>query len=338
MGHSLVSALTKLSFGTLIHHRGEDPWVIYWEGFYYYCRDYDDRMILVHKARRLEDIGKNEQVVWSDPLGTSVAEVWAPELHRIDNKWYIYFTKGKDDAHRMYVLEGLTDDPQGEYVLKGKISDTTDQWAIDGTPVNWKGKWYFVWSGYDNTINRIQNLYIAKMKNPLEIFGERVCISVPEYDWEKIGSPEWPHINEGPQALAHNDKLFIIYSASHSLTDDYCLGQLTLVGADPLKPSSWVKKPEPVFAKSGTIFGPGHASFIEKPDGTDWIVYHATPASNAGWDARLLRAQQFAWNKDGSPNFGKPRALKEIKIVEHLKTHSRRITSSKIGIKLSGRT
>ena len=338
MGHSLVSALTKLSFGTLITHRGEDPWVIYWNGYYYYCRDFDDRMIMVNKARRLEDIGKDEHIVWSDPAGTSEAEVWAPELHRIGGKWYIYFTKGKDETHRMYVLEGLTDDPQGEYILRDKITDSSDQWAIDGTPVKWKDKWYFIWSGWENATNKIQNLYIAKMKNALEISGERVCISVPEHDWEKIGSPTWPHINEGPQALEHNGKLFIIYSASHSLTDDYCLGQLTLVGDNPMEPSSWVKKKEPVFAKSGTIFGPGHASFIEKPDGTDWIVYHATKKSNAGWDARLLRAQQFTWNKDGSPNFGKPRALKEIRIVEQLKTHTRKITNSKIGVKLSGRS
>lgn len=323
----LSSKLPVKSFRTLLTPRGEDPWVIYWKGYYYYCREYDDRMIMVNKARRLEDIGKKNHIVWTDPGGTAGAEVWAPELHRIDGKWYIYFTKGKHQNHRMYVLEGLTDDPQGTYKFKGKISDTSDQWAIDGTVFSWKGAWYFAWSGWENKNNKTQNLYIARMKDPLKLVGKRVCISRPVYEWEKMGAPTWPHVNEGPQALEHEDRLFIIYSASHSWTDDYCLGQLSLVGDDPLLPTSWIKTPRPVFRKAGSIYGPGHASFIEKPDGTDWIIYHATDTSEPGWDARVLRAQPFWWKKDGSPNFGKPKTLKTISIYEQFNLRRKKLFS-----------
>jgi GH43 family beta-xylosidase len=310
------ATLSKLSRSTMISERGEDPWVIFWEGNYYYCRDYDDCKIMVNKGRRLEDIGQDNHIVWEDPVGNSDAEVWAPELHRIDGTWYIYFTRGKDENHRMYVLEGLSDDPQGEYVFRGQMEEPSNQWAIDTTVFQWQGKWYCAWSGWETPTNKIQNLYIAPMSSPMQISGERVCISRPVYEWEKQGDGIWPHINEGPQALEHNGKMFIIYSASHSLTDDYCLGQLALVGDDPLLPTSWVKHPRPVFHKDGTVYGPGHASFIEKPDGTDWIVYHSTKVSNGGWDARLLRAQQFHWNADGSPNFGKPRLTKATRITE----------------------
>lgn len=317
--YPLNAELPKLSLRNLIHHRGEDPWVIYWEGNFYYTREYDDRQIMVHKASRLDGIGQPGELVWDDPVGTAEAEVWAPELHRLEGKWYIYFTRGKDEQHRMYVLEGTSDDPQGDYILKNKMTDPSDQWAIDGTIMYLSDKHYFVWSGWENETDKTQNLYIAPMSNPWTVSGERVCISRPEYDWEKFGAPDWPHINEGPQLLEKNGNIFIIYSASHSLTDDYCLGQLRFTGKDPLDPAAWTKKPEPVFRKSGSIFGPGHASFIEQPDGSDWIIYHSTMKSNAGWDARVLRAQRFTWHPDGSPNFGKPRAMKEIKIVEDIK-------------------
>jgi GH43 family beta-xylosidase len=312
---------------TLISERGEDPWVIFYEGFYYYCRDFEDRMIMVNRAKRLEDIGKEQHIIWEAPEGTSEAEVWAPELHRIHGKWYIYFTMGKGDDHRMYILEGLSDDPQGEYKFLGQLKEPSNQWAIDATVFEWKNKWYCAWSGYEEPDNRIQNIYIARMSSPTTIETDRVCISRPIYEWEKQGAGIWPHINEGPQALEHGGKLFIIYSASHSLTDDYCLGQLELAGEDPLLPTSWVKKPTPVFAKNGSIYGPGHASFIEKPDGTDWIVYHSTKTSAEGrtdlgdawWDSRILRAQQFYWHKDGSPDFGKPRLYKETRIIENFR-------------------
>ncbi len=106
--------------------------------------------------------------------------------------------------------------------------------------------------------------------------------------------------------LKKDGKIHIIYSASGSWTNDYCLGQLTLNGDDVLKKESWVKKDTPVFSKTSEVFGPGHASFVPSPDGAeDWIVYHAAKYSGSGWD-RNIRAQKFTWNADSSPNFGIP--------------------------------
>jgi len=69
--------------------------------------------------------------------------------------------------------------------------------------------------------------------------------------------------------------LFIIYSASGSWGDNYCLGQLTWTGGDVLDPKSWVKKANPVFSGTNQVISPGHASFVKSLDGSeDWIVYH----------------------------------------------------------------
>lgn len=133
--------------------------------------------------------------------------------------------------------------------------------------------------------------------------GSRVMISSPEYDWELNGHPR---INEGLEVLMREGRVFIIYSASGSWTDDYCLGQLELVGDYPLRASSWKKKETPVFARTKDVFGPGHASFVKSPDGSeDWIVYHAARHKGAGWD-RDIRMQRFGWSPDGEPYFGSP--------------------------------
>ncbi len=217
---------------------GADPWVTYYKNNYYYCYSVGERLIGVNKAKRLEDIGRENRVVWAAPEGSDLSyEVWAPELHRINGKWYIYFTAGLAENHRMYVLESVTDDPQGEYELKGKITDPTDMWAIDGTVVKIRQTHYFIWSGWSEVGDGLQSLYIAAMSNPWTISGERVCISKPQYDWEhaEVG-PELrgPNsrlsaydINEAPQALWHCKRLYLIFSASHTITGSYCLGQLT---------------------------------------------------------------------------------------------------------------
>lgn len=287
---------------------GADPWVVLWRDDYYYCRVGVGGKICVGRSKRLHDIGEADMVeAWSPPENTAFSKnIWAPELHYLDERWYLYFAAddGHNANHRMYVLESTSQNPQGAYTFKGKIAAPVDRWAIDGTVLSsGDGSKYFIWSGWENFENVRQSLYIAPMSNPWTISADRVCISSPEYAWEQAGVP---HVNEGPQVLERDGKIHIIYSASGSWTDDYCLGQLTLVGGDVLRAESWAKRDAPVFAKTSEVFGPGHACFVKSPDGReDWIVYHAAKHSGAGWD-RDIRTQKFTWNEDGSPNFGVP--------------------------------
>jgi GH43 family beta-xylosidase len=299
-----------------IKNIGNDPWVVYHDGYYYLVESWDGG-IWVWKSpskslTRIESAGTKVKV-WTPPkTGPNSAQIWAPELHFINNKWYIYYaaSDGLNENHRMFVLEGTSLDPQGSYVDKGKISDPTDKWAIDGSVLTHPdGSLYFIWSGWPGDTNGVQNLYIAPMSDPWTISGERVLISTPEYDWEKKGgdgTSAAPWINEGPTAIIKNGSIHIVYSASGSWTDDYCLGLLTNTNGNVLDPLSWSKKSTPVFQKTSEVFGPGHASFVKSPDGTeDWIVYHSARTSGSEWD-RIMRTQKFTWNSDDTPNFGSP--------------------------------
>ncbi|MDD4772369.1 MAG: glycoside hydrolase family 43 protein [Eubacteriales bacterium] len=287
--------------------KGADPWVIRHNGFYYYCYT-GGRSICVKRADSLHEIGKYEAItVWHAPdSGPYSREIWAPELHFLAGKWYIYFAADDGDNfnHRMYVLEGISGDPQGVYAFKGKIHDPSDKWAIDGTVyTDDAGKHYFIWSGWEGDVNVRQDIYIAPMSSPLAICGNRIMLSYPSEPWETIGTPA---VNEGPQILIKDKTVHIIYSASGSWTDDYCLGRLTLTGDNPMEAAAW-KKSGPVFSKAKKAYGPGHASFVKSPDGKqDWIAYHACLVSGAGWAGRSVRIQRFQWNQDGTPDFGTP--------------------------------
>jgi GH43 family beta-xylosidase len=218
----------------------------------------------------------------------------------------------------MYVLENTSADPmQGEWIFKGKVSDPSDKWAIDGDVFIHRKKLYMIWSGWPGDENGQQNIYIAKMKNPWTIDGNRVQLSSSNFDWEKIGdlndsiNPRHVNVNEGPQLLRNRKKLFIVYSASGCWTDYYVLGLLSFSGRKNLLDSAkWKKNPQPVFkqSKENRVYAPGHNSFFKSPDGKeDWILYHANslPAQGCGRH-RSPRAQRFTWNKDGTPHFGEP--------------------------------
>ena len=299
------------TFTNPVDHSGQDPYVTYHEGYYYYAKSVNGS-ITVARTRSLTQLGGAAPVaVWTAPEGDCEynQEIWAPELHFIDGRWYIYFaaSNGMNATHRMYVLESDTDDPQGSYTFQGKLADPEeDFWAIDGTVLQYGGEMYFIWSGWEKLLSGFpQNLYIAKMSDPCTLSSGRVLISQPEYDWEFGGGNG---INEGPQVLEHDGQVYIIYSASGSSTDYYCLGQLSLVGTDPLDPESWSKKETSVFESANGVYAPGHCSFTVSPDGTEnWIVYHTAKAQFSGWE-REVHIQSFTWNADGSPNFGQPLA------------------------------
>jgi GH43 family beta-xylosidase len=300
---------------------GADPWVIYKDGFYYYMHTTGNGLVL-WKTKDIAELNKAEKkTVWTPPTNTAYSkQIWAPEIHFIDGKWYIYFAadNGKNANHRIYVIENPSLDPmQGESAFKGKVTDATDKWAIDASVFEYKKEWYIIWSGWQGDVNQAQDIYIAKLKNPWTIEGNRVRLSASTYDWEKYGdlhdaeNPPHVNVNEGPEILQHKGKLFLIYSASGCWTDYYGLGMLTFTGKNNLLDSaSWKKSPASVFKGSATnsVYEPGHNSFFKSPDGKeDWILYHANSAPDQGCGGkRSPRAQRFTWNADGSPNFSEP--------------------------------
>jgi GH43 family beta-xylosidase len=174
---------------------------------------------------------------------------------------------------------------------------------LDGTVFEHKGKRYFLYSGYDP----VQSIFLVEMKDPLTLTGPEVLLTKPEFDWEKNEFA----VNEGPEILEHDGKIFMVYSASSCFSDSYALGMMTAdEDSNLMSLASWSKSNVPVFSKSeeNSVYGPGHNSFVKSPDGQeDWIVYHAN--SEAGMSCgpqRSTRIQKMEWNKDGTPNFGIP--------------------------------
>ncbi|HTE00275.1 MAG TPA: glycoside hydrolase family 43 protein [Mucilaginibacter sp.] len=298
---------------------GADPWCIYHDGYYYYTNSTGNNLTL-WKTKNMADLKSAQmKIVWMPPPNTNYSqELWAPELHFINHKWYLYFAAddGNNNHHRLYVLENSSPDPlKGNWIFKGKLTDATNKWAIDASVFENKRQHYLIWAGWEGDENGQQNIYIAKLKNPWTIESKRVKISSPTYEWEKYGdlhdanNPPHVNVNEGPEILKHNGKLFLVYSASGCWTDYYALGMLTAsANSNLLDSNSWKKSTEPVFKQSteNGVYAPGHNSFFKSPDGKeDWILYHANSQPGQGCGKqRSPRMQRFRWNRDGSPNFG----------------------------------
>lgn len=342
---------------------GPDPWVTFHDGFYYYMHTTGINLT-VWKTKSLADLQSAERkVVWTPPAsGPYSRDIWAPEIHFLRGRWYIYFAAdaGTNRSHRIWVLENPSKDPlEGQWTLKGKVADADDKWAIDGSVFELAGRLYMVWSGWEAEVNGTQSIYIGELENPWTMKGRRVRLSTPDYPWEKVGDlkpkrdpeqnpglntddPLHVDVNEGPQILRRHGRIFLVYSASACWTDCYSLGMLTASeSSDVMDPASWKKNPLPVFwqSPSASVYGPGHNSFFQSPDGKeDWMLYHAnsTPGDGCG-RKRSPHMQRFTWRTDGTPDFGRPIA-KGVEFSrpsgEHLpRSGSREITDDQFFVK-----
>jgi len=298
-----------------------DPFVGRHDGYYYFTAsvpEYD--RIILRRSATLEGLATAQEfVLWRAPAsGPASALIWAPEIHRFDDAWYIYFAAApsreiKNDLfqHRMYALRNLASDPTtGEWSFAGRVDSGIDAFCLDATTFRHRGRDYYVWAQKHPNIPGNSNLYIAPLATPTTLASTPILLSRPELDWEVQGFA----VNEGPAVLIRHGKVLIAYSAS--ATDErYAMGLLWAdAHADLLDAGAWHKSPAPVFVTDAEqqIFGPGHNSFTVSADGeTDLMIYHARDyreiEGDPLWNAdRHARVQPLSWDAQGMPIFGRP--------------------------------
>ncbi len=302
-----------------------DPWIYkHTDGYYYYTASvpaFD--CIELRRAATIQELGAAvPEVIWTKhDAGKMSAHIWAPEIHYIDNKWYIHFAAGGSDEnkdevweHRMYVLENKAANPlQQTWVEKGQLKTNWESVALDATTFEHQDVRYLVWAQKDTIVKGNSCLYIAEMDTPFTISGKQIMLSKPEFEWETKGF----EVNEGPAVMKKNGRIFISYSAS-ATDSNYCMGLLTVWDTcDLLDPQSWTKSPEPVFQTNEETgqYGPGHNCFTVSEDGSKVImVYHSRSYKEIVGDPlydpnRHTYAHIMDWNEDGTPNFGIPASL-----------------------------
>jgi arylsulfatase A-like enzyme/GH43 family beta-xylosidase len=298
---------------------GADPWVIRDPNVdrYLWCFSDGNRAIAIHTSDSLTHTG-TKHVVWRAPeSGGYSQEVWAPELHFLDDRWHIYFaaSDGDNKNHLAYVLRSESADPLGTYELIGPLAtgdgpdrNSPNVWAIDMTVLQHGDKRYAVWSGWDAPETDRQYLYIAAMESPTRLTGPRVRIcDNDDHLWERIEPrPDARGLNEGPQVFQAKNSTSIVYSCGASWLTTYKLGILELIGDNPLDPASWKKRDQPLFESTESTFGVGHSCFVQSLDETQWWhIFHAKRDRAPGW-RRVIFVQPMGVGRRGYPLLRKP--------------------------------
>lgn len=269
--------------------RGED-------GTYYFTASYPavgdelhgyDRIIL-RRSKTVNGLSDaKEFTVWeAHTKGIMSRHTWAPELHFIGGKWYIYFAAATSEDKwdiKPYVLRCKGKDPLSDKWEEMGVVQKTERdelsfrcFSLDMTYFEHNGKSYLIWA----QIEGASSLFMAETtkEEPWKIITSPILLSRPEYDWEKVVYS----VNEGAAVLKTEDKIYVFFSASGTGAE-YCIGRLEAdKNADLMNPASWKKLPLPVLSTADLTdeAGPGHNCFVTDENEELLLVYHARPSSH----------------------------------------------------------
>ena len=266
------TAISDTGNETMLLERVGYPQGILHQGKYYFTfQSIGGDSVELLCTSQLEDLSEaTRRTVWSTQRD-SMTHFWSPEIHYVNNKWYLYFEgdDGNTDNHHLFVMECQDEDPMtGHFVMKGVI-ETHAEWNYGIHPNLLQlpsGELYLLWSGWPERRHETETqcIYIARMENPWTLSSERVMISKPEYEWERQWiNPDgtrsaYPiYVNENPEAFVSPDgqRVIVLYSASGIWTEYTAMGMLSApITANLLDKAVWMKHPEPMLEPDTTSY------------------------------------------------------------------------------------
>lgn len=293
-----------------------DPYILHEGGRYYFTASvpaYD--CVVLRCADTLEGLRTApEKELWhAHESGVMSKHIWAPEIHLIDGRWYVYFAAGeKEDIWKIrpWVLECEGGDPMQDAWREAGMVQAADEFtfqdfSLDMTTHVIGGSRYCVWAEKVSVGKKISNLYIAQMDGAKALATPQMLLTAPTYGWERVGF--W--VNEGPAFIEQDGRVFMTFSAS-STGPAYCVGLLWAdENADLMDISCWHKVNHPVLVTSEEkgLYGPGHNSFFRDDEGNAYMAYHARQYDEIIGDSlydinRHTYIMKVEW-KDGMPVF-----------------------------------
>lgn len=324
---SLLSCNGDSDKRTILFDTGRYPYAVLHDGKYYFIKQAANaNNITITATDKLTRIADGvSKTVWPTDTTFKKGNIWSPELHFIDGKWYIYFEAddGNTDNHQIYVLENPAPIPtQGTFTMKGVLRTNKDwNFGIHPTTFVHNGRQYLLWSGWPKrrSDTETQCIYIAAMSNPWTVGSHRVMISQPTYEWERqwinidgTRSAYPIYVNENPTMIKSSDgkRIVVFYSASGCWTTYQCVGMVWAdADANLLDRHSWHKHREPVLKSSPTdsVFGPSDIDIVASGDKDHpYMLYETMKRMGDGSFIKQIKLKKICYDSDGMPVLGKP--------------------------------
>jgi|GEM_PF-124231 len=276
-----------------------DPFILKHDGVYYlYCT----------AETHLTDIGipvykSTDLVNWEGPCGACEHGLalheddvwgnswfWGGDVIEKNGKFYMFATV----EERLVVA--VSDSPLGPFKQKIK-KPMHESKEIDGSVfIDDDGKAYIYFVRFEGA----NVIYVAELTDDLLKMKDKtikLCVK-PEEPWELGTNQPVAKVAEGAYMIKHKGYYYLVYTANHFMSKDYCVGYAT--SKSPVGP--WKKyKGNPILQANNKVHGPGNGMFIESPDGSEmFFAYHVHCSVSNVWPRKLaIDRARFEKNPDG---------------------------------------
>lgn len=237
-----------------------DPGAMAWGGKFYVVSTSGNPSFNIYESDDMVNWQWANAAVFDGTHPWGVDRFWAPELHRVNNKFYVYYSAG-DANGKLRIGVATADAITGPYKDYGRpIVTDGDSDVID---INFfhddDGRQYLYWKR-DKT-SQIMAQEVAA--DGVTLVGSPQVMAQPSLDWEQNSM-------EGPWVMKKDGQYYMFYSGSVFYADTYGIGVAR--AASPLGP--WVKKGDPILRSGDRWKGPGHNSVVSIGN-DDFMFYHA---------------------------------------------------------------
>jgi beta-xylosidase len=257
-----------------------DPFILQENGFYYLYATgnaKNGRMIPVYRSKDIVNwefvrgaVEKGKKGSWNEK------HFWAPEVMKIEGKFYLYYTASPDmdgfTGNRVGVA--VADNPEGPF---NDIGVVVRHGSIDGNPFrDTDGTLYIYYTiEHKNKDSLIAGrIYVDRLVRPDSTEGKPILL-MSSHPWQ-----------EGTCMILRDGVYYLTFSTGNWQDSTYQVHYATSDKAT----GPFAEQQGTILKTTAKVKGPGHHSFFTGPDGKDWIVYH-------GWDtahtARYLRIDPF---------------------------------------------
>lgn len=253
--------------------------------------------VQVFKSKDLKTWSDPEQVLEIPAENWATGTIWAPEMHRIGNRYYMFATvndtvlwKKAGAGHPAYGQRGtqifVSDSPSGPFTAFSEMLPATPmgQMCLDGTYFSDRGRHYMIYCHEwveltDGTVEMVElDGDMRRCSEPVRLF----CGSAAP--WSTGGGNfggETTYVTDGVYLYRspRSGNLYMIWSSFHN--GDYAIGVARSKTGRVTGP--WIQQPEPMMGEDG-----GHGMIFVDFEGRPRLVLHGPNGPEGAERARLF--------------------------------------------------
>lgn len=246
------------------------------------------------------------------------SRLWAPEMHKINGKYWLYYSAGASSSATLHCSVAVADSPKGpftNYISEG-IDGSEPRFVFEFPTIDGhvfqddNGSLYYYFA--KDQVNGISTIWGVELENPYTVKSECEPVQLTRVGYANMSSNEkreWEAVqgnwNEGPFMVKHDGKYYLTYSANSYTSKYYGVGYA--VSNTPLgnfyKPDDSMllgtEKQKDSSKEWDYVSGTGHHMFINIGS-QSYVVYHKHYNIKEAGNVRIFTMDTYGFREDGS--------------------------------------